>query len=73
MTFNRNLTVGKGSSPAGIPKFHHGRSSISKAFLISVFNEGWAAHGCTAVPGQPVLAVKQASYRRANSKNQFNI
>jgi hypothetical protein len=34
---------------------------------------GWAIHGGTAIPGQPVSGVKQASDPRTNSKNQFNI
>ena len=41
-------------------------------FLICLKEEVWAIHGGTAIPGQPVPAVKQASDRRAGSKNQFN-
>ena len=36
-------------------------------------NEMWAVHGGTAIPGQPVPGMKQASDPRTNSKNQFNI
>ena len=38
-----------------------------------ITKRGWAIHGGTAIPGQPVPGVKQASDPRTISKNQFNI
>ena len=48
---------------------------LSSRRLIMIFfvrKDIWAIHGSTAMPGQLEPAVKQASNRRADSKNQIN-